>query len=186
MPEIPYGFCQCGCGEKTKIALRTDTAKGWIKGRPMRFVAPHHSRWKSPVAFVEKDFGYETPCWVWQRRLSTQGYGRTYADGREKQAHQVTWERVYGPVPEGLELDHLCRVRSCVNPAHLEAVPHPVNVQRGAVGRITAGQAREIRSRRLAGERTMALAEEFGISQRHVYMVASGECWPNVTGSARL
>ena len=68
------------------------------------------------------------------------GYGGFYMrrepDGvfRLKRAHKMMYEHVNGPVPEGLELDHLCHVRHCVNPAHLEAVTHAENVKRGEAG----------------------------------------------------
>lgn len=76
------------------------------------------------------DLGYSTPCWLWQRSLTSNGYARTF-NGR---VHIIYWERLNGPIPDGKELDHLCRERSCVNPAHLEAVTHRVNVKRGMAG----------------------------------------------------
>jgi len=47
MNEIPYGYCHCGCGQKTNIATRTSTKKGWIKGEPLRFIKYHHSIFKN-------------------------------------------------------------------------------------------------------------------------------------------
>lgn len=73
-------------------------------------------------------------CWLWQG-ATAKGYGYIWANGRLRQVHQVTYESVYGPVPEGLELDHLCRVPLCCRPDHLEAVTHLVNVQRGAAAK---------------------------------------------------
>ena len=80
-----------------------------------------------------EDRGYETPCWIWQLAQMGQGYGCEWDRGRGRmvQAHILAFEREYGPTPPGLELDHLCRVRLCVNPDHLEAVSHAENVRRG-------------------------------------------------------
>jgi len=70
-------------------------------------------------------------CWLWQGTVSALGYGRiTRADFSKAMAHRVAYELYVGPIPAGLELDHLCRVRSCVNPDHLEAVTRRENVLR--------------------------------------------------------
>jgi hypothetical protein len=98
-----------------------------------------------------------TACWVWQRSTGG-GYGfftPTPADGRtfkSARAHRWYWEQVNGPVPEGLELDHLCRNRSCCNPAHLEAVTHQENCRRGLAGAHMAAKTHCPRGHAYAGE----------------------------------
>lgn len=72
-----------------------------------------------------------TGCWLWSRGLLTTGYGSAKRDGRSRGAHRVAFELYRGPVPDGLVLDHLCQVRCCVNPAHLEVVTNRENVRRG-------------------------------------------------------
>ena len=69
-------------------------------------------------------------CWQWQGKLTSKGYGRVNVHGRTRRVHQLSHETFIGPIPEGLEVDHLCRVRHCVNPAHLEAVEHAENLHR--------------------------------------------------------
>lgn len=73
----------------------------------------------------------ETGCWLWTNRLNACGYGTVSAQRKHMLAHRAMYELLVGPIPEGLELDHLCRVRHCVNPAHLEPVDHLTNVRRG-------------------------------------------------------
>jgi|SRR5215471_19770529 len=70
-------------------------------------------------------------CWLWQGHVNNNGYGTIHSDGGDEYVHRVAYALLKGPVPAGLELDHLCRNTRCVNPAHLEAVPHKVNSLRG-------------------------------------------------------
>jgi len=69
------------------------------------------------------------PCWIWTAGLA-EGYGQFRYPGGHS-AYRYAYELLVGPVPEGLQLDHLCRNRACVNPAHLEPVTALVNQHRG-------------------------------------------------------
>ncbi len=76
-------------------------------------------------------------CWLWTSTLNVHGYGqlsRLMPDGkwRMKRAHRISYEIHIGPIPDGLQLDHLCRVRNCINPSHLEPVTNRENSLRGA------------------------------------------------------
>ena len=68
----------------------------------------------------------ESDCWIWTGGLRGDGYGKL----RNRQAHRVIYERIVERIPEGLELDHLCRVTACVNPTHLEPVTRLENMRR--------------------------------------------------------
>lgn len=77
-------------------------------------------------------------CWLWTGAVSPAGYGTFTTDGgragsRRVRAHRYAFTTIVGPIADGLELDHLCRVRHCVNPAHLEPVTHAVNLHRALV-----------------------------------------------------
>ncbi len=80
-------------------------------------------------------------CWEWNAALSN-GYGVFWAYGRQVKAARFAYEQAKGVIPEGLELDHLCRNKSCVNPDHLEAVTRSVNTLRGLLPLIIANIGR--------------------------------------------
>lgn len=76
----------------------------------------------------------ESGCWNWTAAKGVGGYGRFRSGGREPIVlpHRWSYEHYVGPIPDGLQIDHLCRNPSCVNPAHLEAVTASENCQRAS------------------------------------------------------
>ena len=87
-------------------------------------------------------------CWLWAAYVNRAGYAQmgvgNKSDGskRKVNAHRVSYELHTGPIPVGLEIDHKCRVRCCVNPDHLEAVTHQENVRRGIAGDVAGARER--------------------------------------------
>ena len=79
---------------------------------------------------------FTTKCWNWIGNKNPKGYGRFYLKGIKILAHRQSYELYNGIIPEGLQIDHLCRDHSCVNPAHLEAVTQQENIKRGLAGKI--------------------------------------------------
>lgn len=73
--------------------------------------------------YDEDEYG----CWRWNGPINHHGYGRM----SQKLAHRVAYEHWVAPIPEGMQIDHLCRVRSCINPAHMEVVTPKENTHRG-------------------------------------------------------
>lgn len=90
---------------------------------------------ETALAFIrarirEQNCGYVTPCWVWQLGLTKKGYARTKVPGFGPgltRVHRASFELKHGAIPDGLVIDHLCRVKACCNPAHLEAVTAQLN-----------------------------------------------------------
>lgn len=82
------------------------------------------------LRWIAEDRGYVTPCWIWQRSFDVHGYGQLTIGNRLQKAHRVSYEMFEGPIPDGLHIDHLCRVRACINPDHLEPVTKAENERR--------------------------------------------------------
>lgn len=95
----------------------------WLSGNSLKG-EPVVDRIESRTVLVKGD------CWLYLGS-TTHGYGTIGLNGKSARAHRVMYEAKRGPVPPGLQLDHLCRRRNCVNPDHLEPVDNRTNVLRG-------------------------------------------------------
>lgn len=163
-------LCECGCGEPTPLARQTDPRSGSVKGEPLRF-RRGHARRKPPIV---RDCGYKTPCRLWQGWLDD-GYGRVSSAGDRRKAHVAAWEAAHGPVPEGMELDHLCRQRACIEITHLEPVTRAENARRGSQTKLSPQQVREIRALRGVSQRD--LARRFGVHQVTISNIQTRRSW---------
>lgn len=118
---------------------RRVAARGWCTkhygaarrhdGNPLkvlryRGITPEERFWK----YVDAS----GPCWLWQGYRTHDGYGRfNIRRGLARGAHRFSWTTLVGEIPDGMQIDHLCRVRHCVNPDHLEVVTSWQNTLRG-------------------------------------------------------
>jgi hypothetical protein len=174
---IEYGLCLCGCGTPTKLAPRNDKRFGQVAGEPVRHARGHQVRSEHP--YVVEDCGYSSPCWLCTRwRHPVTGYAQLCdGTGKGRVAHVVMWERVNGPVPEGMQLDHLCTIRHCINPAHLEPVTGAENVRRSRAAKLTSADVLAIRALIGGGWVLEDIGRAFGVSGSTVQSIRAGRVW---------
>jgi hypothetical protein len=175
-PEIGYGKCHCGCGEETTICDGTDAAAGAIKGKPRLYCRGHSGEKKGHPQYVIDE---KTGCWIWQWSKGDKGYGRVRVEGKSYAipAHVHYYQQRFGPIPDGLQLDHRCRNRACVNPEHLEPVTCLVNVRRGLVPKINITIARAIKDDLRQGMKRRHIAKKHQVSLAIIDSIRRGQTW---------
>jgi len=106
-------------------------------------------------------------CWLWQRSKNNTGYGTVSWYGKALTAHVLAYTLLRGQIVEGLELDHLCKTRDCVNPDHLEPVTHKENVLRGeSPSAVHSRKTHCIRGHEFSGDNLKILKRKNNKSQR--------------------
>lgn len=166
-------LCHCGCGLATKLATHSDPKHGVKRGDPRKFVAGHCKPvLKDPMKmYVVNDGG----CWVWTGDIQ-----RGYARLAGRLMHREMYRRIKGEIPEGLQLDHLCRNTACVNPDHLEPVEQKENVRRGNVARLTVCDVMDICQRLKRGESCTSIARLLSVNRGTISRIKSGHNWRDV------
>lgn len=134
------GHRQCSKRKQTKAIAEyypEKTAKSGFKGTCKACCAVVKRRWQQRGALTREELFLEkikkdpvTGCWVWTSVQYHAGYGKFHNGTTMIGAHRWSYMHFKGPIPPGLEIDHLCRVRLCVNPDHLEAVTRVENLRR--------------------------------------------------------
>lgn len=124
------------------------------QGADMRgYNGPHFTERIIPVT--------ESGCWLWEGYLDKWGYGRVRVNGKRVSAHRAFYEHYIGNIPDGLELDHLCKVRCCVNISHLEPVTPMENNRRGdGICSINARKTHCVNGHLLVGENIKKVKED--------------------------
>jgi len=196
MSNVPYGFCECGCGQRTKISQRTNARYGWKKGEPLHYIKGHSGYHPWPASFWQKAIANpDNGCMEWHGSMFQDGYGSVFLDGRNQYAHRVAYELTYGPIPNGKLVCHKCNNRRCCNPKHLYAGTQTDNVRdcimanrrHDCIGvldgnaKLTDAQVTDIRTLYRPRKVTQDyLAAKFGVSRSTVGYIIRGEHWKHL------
>lgn len=142
--------------------------------------------------------GLEGMCWSWTGCLNSKGYGCVGFDKKVRLTHRVSYELHIGPIPDGLQIDHLCRNKRCCNPHHLEPVTAQVNNARAQFGKMSsglktrcksghplAGPNVRIKSKGKAGKQRQCVVCEMDITARQIARKATGQREPSKSVAAR-
>lgn len=187
--NIPYGYCHCGCGEKTNIAKQRYAKLGYEKGQPMRFVIGHSNR-NSPKEF---EVNKKTGCWEWQRSFNVAGYGLCYVSRITKLAHRIYYEKYIGKIPKGMYVCHQCDNKKCVNPKHLFIGTAKDNMQDALQkNRLQIGELKynaKLNSKKVMGIRELYkqgrlsqynIAKMYSVSRGVIFDVINRKSWKHV------
>lgn len=125
MPDRTCSIIQCPKPRHQRELCKGHYTRLWKYGDPLHH--PFPSAMERFWAKVDRD---QSGCWLWTAGLFEKGYGQFKVERKDWRAHRWAYSVMVEPIPEGMELDHLCNVRRCVNPCHLELVTHEENVRR--------------------------------------------------------
>lgn len=191
--ESRYGYCKCGCGQKTRLNDRTRPNKGMVKGEPRLFIAGHqnHNRPDS-IRFWEKVALTDNlnECWIYTAGKDPDGYGIFYQKGSSIRAHRYAWIITNGEISNDLNVLHTCDNPSCVNPKHLflgtvadnnlDKVLKNRQPKGEGMGqhKLTCELVRQIRERYAKGGITQkAMGREYGVSNTLIRLIVIGKAW---------
>lgn len=199
--EIPYGYCQCGCGRKTKIAPYNRPEKGEIAGVPRRWLAGHQRRTRIEVRFWRFiTRGAPNDCWEWQGNRNKKGYGIIAEQTGRTLAHRLSWIIHYDPIPGDLRVLHTCDNPPCCNPSHLFLGTQADNVRdmdnkgrRGNGGgtkalgelshqaKLKSTDIPVIRRLHKEGATYAEIARRYAVSAQSINAIIAGKTWKHIS-----
>lgn len=166
--------------ENAQVELLEDSEEFDLKARE---IAIEQRFWDK--IFPEPNSG----CWLWTASVNDEGYGRFFANGKTFLAHRWSYEWFCEPIPIGLVIDHLCRVRCCANPNHLEVVTYHENYMRGlglkgernGRAKLTKKDICVIRNLHSVGQSKNSIGQQFNVNEKTIRRIINGKSWAHIS-----
>lgn len=210
MTDVEYGYCHCGCGEKTTICDRTRPERGMVKGEPRKYINHHFSKtqeFKGAYGDRAERFwskvNKDTPngCWLWTAG-TRKGYGIFHFTSGSTFAHRVAWILTHGDIPSSVDVCHNCPNgdnKLCVNPAHMFIGTRSDNTkdlwakgkgvlpprgrnkgERQGKAKLTDEKVIELRRRHANGESVESLIEFAGVNDSTTWKAIHRHTWKHL------
>ncbi len=202
--QVPPGFCQCGCGRRTKISPFTNKTHNIKRGDPNKFIVGHATKGRfQSIDLVKERFwkkvSISSPenCWNWEHSIDVRGYGQFYYNGKLVKAHRMAYILTHGSIPQGKMVCHKCSNRLCQNPSHLYAGTAKDNARdmieighasmygrKGSehpCAKLTESDVKAIRQHYdNKWESIYGLAEKFEVSYSAIYSIVNHTTWRHI------
>lgn len=137
----------------------------------------------------------DSGCWEWQKSKYS-GYGKTFIKGKGKQAHRASWEIFVGDIPKGMQVNHKCHNRSCINPDHLYIGTQKENMKdmydagrdvkkkgsENGASKLDESKVRIIKNMLSSGNKISAISKKFGVSESCIRFIKQDKTWRHVNG----
>jgi hypothetical protein len=190
--DIPDGYCQCGCGEKTNISKYNNKKNGHIAGKPVFCIRGHTINRVGRTKPIEERFwkfvdkGKDDECWNWIGAKKDNGYGVIGLGKKLIRAPRLSYTIAYGEIPEGKFICHRCDNPSCVNPKHLFLGTNQDNMNdmcdKGRqLRKLTIEEVKKIKQILIYGNKTQVeIGIMFNVDNTTINKIAKGINWKRV------
>ena len=160
--------CACGCGRKVDYK---QPRTGYLRNHQPSRINPLNERVTAKIRKVAHG------CWEWTGSKNSQGYGNIKVGDRTLPAHRIVFEMYGNALEVGMDIDHLCRNKGCVNPKHLELVTRSENVRRGKSTKLNKTKVLQIRASK---ESSRKICKKFNVCAATIRHIRLGLIWKDI------